>query len=71
MAHFLKNYTLPISMINEISLMLHNDKQLTHGEAGMSYLKMHPEIYHRWFKGVKTANGKPALPAFETYLNKA
>ncbi len=67
-AQFLKNYIFSISMINEISLMLQNDKQLTHGKAGFAYLKDHPEVYRDWLKGVKTADGKPALPAFEAHL---
>lgn len=67
-AHFLKNYIFPISMINEISLMLQNDKQLTHGKAGFAYLKDHPEVYRDWLKEVKTADGKPALPVFEAHL---
>ena len=67
--HFLKNFTFPISMINEISLMLQENKQLTHGTAGMAYLKEHPEVYQGWLKGVTTADGsKPALPAFTAYL---
>ncbi len=69
--HFLKNFTFPISMINEISLMLQENKQLSHGEAGMAYLKEHPEVYQGWLKGVTTADGsKPALPVFEAYLRK-
>jgi glycine betaine/proline transport system substrate-binding protein len=69
--HFLKNFIFPISMINEISLMLQNDKQLGHGEAGLMYLKEHPEIYQAWLEGVTTADGsKPALPAFEAYLKQ-
>jgi len=66
---FLKNYIFPISMINEISLMLQNNKELSHGEAGMEYLKKHPEIYQGWLEGVTTVDGKPALPVFEAYLN--
>lgn len=69
-AHFLKNFIFPISMINEISLMLQNDKQLTHAEAGLAYVKQHPEIYRGWLEGVTTAAGEPALPAFEAYLAK-
>ena len=69
--HFLKNFIFPISMINEISLMLQENKDLTHGEAGMAYLKKHPEIYKGWLEGVTTADGsKPALPVFEAYLQK-
>lgn len=67
-ARFLKNYIFPISMINEISLMLQNNKQLKHGDAGIAYLKDHPEVYRDWLKGVKTADGKPALPVFEAVL---
>ncbi|BHH82349.1 ABC transporter substrate-binding protein [Desulforhopalus sp. 52FAK] len=68
---FLKNYTFPITMINEISLMLQEDKQLKHGEAGIAYLKKHPEIYKGWLEGVTTADGsKPALPVFTAYLQK-
>jgi len=69
--HFLKNFTFPITMINEISLMLQENKQLTHAEAGMAYLKKHPEVYQGWLKGVTTADGsEPALPVFEAYLQK-
>jgi len=69
--HFLKNFIFPISMINEISLMLQENKDLTHGEAGMAYLKKHPEIYKGWLEGVTNADGsKPALPVFEAYLQK-
>ncbi len=69
--HFLKNFIFPISMINEISLMLQENKDLTHGEAGMAYLKKHPEIYKDWLKGFTTEDGsKPALPVFEAYLQK-
>ena len=69
--HFLKNFIFPISMINEISLMLQENKDLKHGEAGMAYLKKHPEIYEGWLEGVTTEDGsKPALPVFEAYLQK-
>ncbi|WP_028582821.1 ABC transporter substrate-binding protein [Desulfogranum japonicum] len=67
-AHFLKNYIFSISMINEISLMLQNNKQMKHAEAGMEYLKKHPEVYRGWLEGVTTVDGKPALPVFEAYL---
>ena len=70
--HFLENFIFPISMINEISLMLQENKQLSHGEAGMAYLRKHPEIYQVWLEGITTADGsKPALPVFEAYLQKS
>lgn len=69
--HFLKNFIFPISMINEISLMLKQNKDYKHGEAGLAYLKKHPEVYQGWLEGVTTADGsKPALPVFEAYLQK-
>lgn len=65
---FLKNFIFPIPMMNEISSMLKNDKKLKHAEAGLSWVKQHPEIYQGWLKDVKTVDGKPALPVFEAYL---
>ena len=69
--HFLKNFIFPISMINEVSLMMQNDNELHHGEAGLAYLKTHPEVYKGWLAGVTTADGsQSALPVFEANLNK-
>jgi len=67
-ARFLKNFTFPIGMMNEISQMLQEDKHLKHGEAGLAWLKTHPEIYQAWLKGIKTVDGQDALPVFESYL---
>lgn len=70
--HFLNNFIFPISMINEVSLMMQNDKELNHSEAGLAYLKEHPEVYKSWLAGVTTADGKqPALPVFEANLKKS
>lgn len=69
--HFLKNFIFPISMINEVSLMMQNNKEFNHRDAGLAYLKKHPEIYSSWLAGVFTADGsQPALPVFEAHLNK-
>ena len=58
-------------ILTSILLMLQEDKDLTHGTAGMAYLKKHPEIYKGWLERVTTADGsKPALPVFEEYLQK-
>ncbi len=67
-ALFLKDFIFPIPMMNEISSMLKNDKKLKHAEAGLTWIKQHPEIYRGWLKRVKTVDGKPALPVFEAYL---
>lgn len=67
-ARFLQNLVFPVEMMNEIMHMLKSDKSLEHVEAGMKWLKEHPEVYRSWFEGVTTARGEPALPAFEAYL---
>ena len=67
-AKFLQNFVYPISMMNEIAQMLNDNKKLKHGEAGLSWVKQHPEIYRGWLEGVTTAEGKPALPVFEASL---
>lgn len=65
---FLKQFIFPISMMNEISQMLNENKLMKHEEAGLVWIKQHPEIYQNWLEGVTTVDGKPALPAFEEYL---
>jgi glycine betaine/proline transport system substrate-binding protein len=67
-AKFLKNFVFPISMMNEIAQMLNDDKKLEHGEAGLLWLKQHPQIYRGWLEGVTTVDGNPALPVFENTL---
>ncbi len=67
-ARFLKNFTFPITMMNEIAQMLQDNRRLKHGEAGLIWLKQHPEIYRGWLEGVTTVDGKPALPVFESSL---
>ncbi|PIE69993.1 MAG: glycine/betaine ABC transporter substrate-binding protein [Deltaproteobacteria bacterium] len=67
-ANFLKNYTFPISMMNEIMTLMHNDQDLEPRQAGLDWVKLHPEVYKKWFDGVTTQDGKPALAAFEAYL---
>ena len=68
---FLKNMTFPITMMNDILETLNNDREIKHAEAGMLWLKKHPEIYQEWLEGVTTVDGKPALPAFEESLKKS
>lgn len=68
---FLTNFIFPISMINEVSLMMQNNKDLHHLEAGLMYLKAHPEIYTAWLQGVNSADGSEnALPLFMAALKK-
>lgn len=65
---FLKNYTLPVSMTNEIMDMLNKDPQLKPVDAGIKWMKKNPQTYKKWLDGVTTADGKPALPVFEKHL---
>ncbi len=67
-AVFLKNFTFPVSMMNQIMENLHNNKRLTPAQAGIIWVKEHPEMYKKWLKGVQTIGGSSGLKAFETYL---
>jgi glycine betaine/proline transport system substrate-binding protein len=68
-ALFLKNLTFPVSMINQIMGTMHKDKNLQPKDAALAWLRQHPEIYERWLDGVKTADGKPALPVVAKTMN--
>lgn len=65
---FLLNFKFPIPMMNQIMANLHEDKNLTTEQAGLMWIKDHPDIYKGWLEGVTTTDGKPALPAFEKFL---
>jgi glycine betaine/proline transport system substrate-binding protein len=65
---FLKQFIFPVSMMNEIMTMMFKDDNLQPSEAGMKWVKEHPEIYKKWLEGITTVDGKPALPAFEAFL---
>ncbi len=67
-ATFLQNFTFSIDMMNEVMEMMKDDKSLDHLEAGLAWLKKHPDTYRKWLTGVKTADGNDALPVFEAYL---
>ncbi len=67
-ARFLENLKFPVSMINEIMTMLNKNKKMKPLEAGLKWLKKHPETYKTWLKGIKTIDGKDALANFEKFL---
>lgn len=67
-AAFLKNFTFPVAMINQIMTTMHTQKGLSPRNAGLIWLKKHPETYRSWLKNVTTTDGKPAAPVFETAL---
>jgi glycine betaine/proline transport system substrate-binding protein len=70
-ARLFKNMLFPVSMMNQIMTNLYEDKSLTPLTAGLQWLKENPEAYRGWLEGVTTVDGKPGLPAFEAYLEKA
>jgi glycine betaine/proline transport system substrate-binding protein len=67
-ARFLKNFTFPISMMNQIMTQMHENPDLKPAKAGMDWVKAHPEVYGKWLDGVTTADGRPALPVLEKHL---
>lgn len=68
-ARLLKNLAFPVSMMNQIMTSLYKDKSLTPRLAGLQWVKENPDAYKGWLEGVTTVDGKPAVPAFEAYLN--
>jgi len=69
-ATFLKNFTFPIAMINQIMTSMHTQKGLSPRDAGLVWLKQHPDTYRGWLKNVTTTDGKPAAPVFEAALER-
>nr|WP_031484280.1 glycine betaine ABC transporter substrate-binding protein [Maridesulfovibrio frigidus] len=67
-AQLLKNMTFSISMINQIMITVEKDSSMSLGDAGMIWVKEHPEVYKKWLEGVTTIDGKPGLSAFEASL---
>ncbi|NDY70575.1 glycine/betaine ABC transporter substrate-binding protein [Desulfobacter hydrogenophilus] len=67
-ATFLKNFTFPIAMINQIMTSLHTQKGLSPRDAGLLWLKQHPDTYRGWLKNVTATDGKPAAPVFAIAL---
>ncbi len=65
---FLKNFTFPIPMMNQIMVALKKDENQKPVKAALHWLKTNPDIYKGWLKGVTTKDGKPALPVFEEYM---
>ena len=65
---FLENLIFPVSMMNQIMTTLHETDGLDTIDAGLDWVKAHPDVYKDWLEGVTTVSGEPALPAFEQYL---
>jgi glycine betaine/proline transport system substrate-binding protein len=57
-------------MINQIMTAMHTQKGLSPRDAGLIWLKHHPDTYQGWLKNVTTTGGKPAAPVFAAALEK-
>lgn len=68
-AKLFKNMEFPVAMMNQIMTTFHNDKTIGLKNAGLQWLKAHPEMYEKWLDGVTTADGKPGAAAFKAYLD--
>jgi len=69
-AIFLKNFTFPVSMVNQIMTTLYTQKGMSPSQAGLAWVKQHPDTYRTWLENVTTVDGKPGVTAFETALAK-
>jgi len=49
---------------------MHTRKGLSPRDAGLIWLKQHPDTYRGWLKNVTTTDGKPAAPVFEAALER-
>ncbi|BBO89088.1 ABC transporter substrate-binding protein [Desulfosarcina ovata] len=67
-AVLVRNMTFPIAMMNQIMTNMYANKGLKPREAGLTWLKAHPDTYKSWLTGVTTADGKDSVTAFEAYL---
>lgn len=63
----LTNLTFTLAAENEIMALILNDGEKPE-DAAKSWLKANPSVLGGWLKGVKTMDGKPALPAVKAYL---
>jgi glycine betaine/proline transport system substrate-binding protein len=60
-ARFLSQMRFTLDMENAIMAEV-ADRKISNAEAARAWLKAHPEVLEAWLKGVRTADGKEALP---------
>lgn len=65
---FLKNYVVPVGMMNSIMVTMHEHPEMKARDAALDWVAAHPEMATTWLEGVTTKDGKPGLPAFMTVL---
>ena len=66
-AALLKNLQFSLAMENEIMGKILDDG-MDPQDAASEWLKANPEVLGKWLAGVKTIDGKPALPAVKKAL---
>lgn len=69
-AKLLKNMTFSVAMMNQIMVAVEKDKSLSLVQAGLNWVKEHPEVYKEWLNGVTTVDGKSSVGAFEAFLKE-
>jgi glycine betaine/proline transport system substrate-binding protein len=65
---FLENFAVPVSMMNEIMVTMHEHPEMKARDAALAWVAANPDMAAAWLEGVTTKDGKPALPAFEKLL---
>ena len=65
---FLKNYVVPVGMMNSIMVTMHENPEMKARDAALDWVTAHPEMAAKWLEGVSTKDGKPGLPAFMATL---
>jgi glycine betaine/proline transport system substrate-binding protein len=65
---FLKNYIVPVTMMNSIMVTMAEKPEMKAGDAALDWVAAHPDMAATWLDGVTTKDGKPGLPAFRKFL---
>ncbi len=65
---FLKNYVVPVAMMNSIMVTMHEHPEMKARDAALDWVAAHPDIATTWLEDVTTKDGKPGLPAFLNML---
>jgi glycine betaine/proline transport system substrate-binding protein len=66
---FLKNYVVPVTMMNSIMVTMHEKPEMKARDAALDWVAAHPEVAAKWLEGVTTKDGEPGLPAFRNLLD--
>ncbi len=65
---FLKNYGVPVTMMNSIMVTMHEQPEMKARDAALDWVAAHHEMAAKWLEGVTTKDGEPGLPVFRNLL---